>query len=66
MVLLLRDLQILMVQRAVAPVELVQHPPQPPVLLHHSPELHIHHRRRRLLLDHMDKYTCQPTRDHTK
>lgn len=43
-VLLLRDLEELLVQRAIAPGELLQHATQPPVLLHYPPELHFHSR----------------------
>jgi hypothetical protein len=36
---MLSDLEKLLVQRAIAPGELLQHAPQPPVLVHHPPEL---------------------------
>jgi len=38
----LRDLEKLLVQRAIVPGELLQDAPQPPVLVHHPPELRFH------------------------
>jgi hypothetical protein len=45
--LLLLGLDELMVQSAVAAGEVVQHPPEPPVLLAGLPELPLHRRRLR-------------------
>lgn len=41
-VLPLRDQEKLLVQRAIAPGELLQYAAQPPVLLHYPPELRFH------------------------
>ena len=41
----LRDLEKLLVQRAIVPGELLQDAPQPPVLVHHAPQLRVHVRR---------------------
>ena len=38
----LRDLEKLLVQRAIVPGELLQDAPKPPVLVHHPPELCFH------------------------
>jgi len=42
MLSVLRDLEKLLVQRAIAPGELLKHATQPPVLLHHPSELNFH------------------------
>ena len=39
---LLRDLEKLLVQRGIVPGELLQDAPQPPVLVHHAPQLRFH------------------------
>jgi hypothetical protein len=52
--MLLCDLEKLLVQRAIVPCELLQHAPQPPVLIRHTPELGFHCcHLRRLRIDRM-------------